>query len=81
VGGRAPRGAAVTARRERIDRTARIGQAAAHAATQIRDGGALRLPAALAVRVDEFLAAADRLAALAEDEVLALEGARDWGER
>jgi hypothetical protein len=70
----------MSARRDQIHGIAGIGFSAKQAADRIRTGERVRLSAELAERVDAFLAAADAVAALAEDEVIALEAARDWGE-
>jgi hypothetical protein len=67
-------------RRDRIHAVAALGQAAAQAAQRIRTGEQVRLHAALAAQVDEFLRVADELAKVSEDEVITLEAARDWGE-
>ena len=66
-------------RRERIRQITTIGQAAAHAAQRIRGGEPVRLPLEFGGAVDAFLAAADRLVRIAEDETITLESSRDWG--
>jgi hypothetical protein len=68
----------IATRRQRIDFIARLGQAAKHATDRTRSGEQVRLSADLAMAADGFLDAAERLARLVKEELVALESARDW---
>jgi hypothetical protein len=67
----------VTARGPRIAVLAGIVEAAEHLERRIRSGGPMPIDLALAARLDELLAAAADVRALARDEIIRLEGARD----
>jgi hypothetical protein len=54
-----------------------IAEAAEHIEKRIRGGGPLRLDLVLASRLDDLLTAAADVRALARDEIVRLEGARD----